>query len=364
MNGSEGVPAKKMLIINILDILRKYTDEEHRLSQRDIAEILAREYGMTADRKAIKRNLMDLMDCGYSINYSETVRRSPGRSGGEPVENTLMSDFYLEREFTDSELRLLIDSLIFSKHIPANQCRELAEKLGKLSNVYFRSRVGSIRPVPDTAPRNRQLFYTIELLDEAISRRKQVAFYYNSFGVDKKPHPRLGDDGKPREYIINPYQIAAANGRYYLICNYDKYDNVANYRLDRITDIRLLDTPVKPMRRVRGLEGGLDLPKHMAEHIYMYGGESVPVTFRAKKSAINEIIDWLGTGFTVLSETEDTFTARVTINYDAMRCWALQYARYVRVLSPQSLVDLLRNDLREAAESYAEDIPADGEESE
>ena len=37
-------PPKKLLIMNILDILRKYTDENHRLSQNDILEILEREY--------------------------------------------------------------------------------------------------------------------------------------------------------------------------------------------------------------------------------------------------------------------------------------------------------------------------------
>ena len=31
---------KKMLIINILDILKKYTDEDHRLSQKEISDIL------------------------------------------------------------------------------------------------------------------------------------------------------------------------------------------------------------------------------------------------------------------------------------------------------------------------------------
>lgn len=40
---------KKMLILNILDILKRYTDEEHRLSQKQIADILEREYSMRAD---------------------------------------------------------------------------------------------------------------------------------------------------------------------------------------------------------------------------------------------------------------------------------------------------------------------------
>ena len=37
---------KKMLIMNILDILKRYTDEDHRLSQKEIIEILEREYDM------------------------------------------------------------------------------------------------------------------------------------------------------------------------------------------------------------------------------------------------------------------------------------------------------------------------------
>lgn len=51
--------SKKLLILNILDILWKYTDEDHRLSQKEIGDILKNEYDMKADRKAIRRNLMD-----------------------------------------------------------------------------------------------------------------------------------------------------------------------------------------------------------------------------------------------------------------------------------------------------------------
>lgn len=344
--------SKKLLIVNILDILRKFTDENHRLSQKEIADILRDKYDMQVERKAVKRNLMDLIEFGYEIEYTETIRMTPNPKTGEPEENQMLSDFYLVRDFTDSELRLLIDSLLFSKHIPYAQCRALVGKLEGLSSKYFQSRIGHIRTMADNAPQNKQLFLNIETIDEAITNGKQIAFHYNSFGTDKKMHPRKSADGSVREYVINPYQIAAANGRYYLICNYDKYDNVSNYRLDRITDIRLLDTPVKPMRQVRGLEHGLDLPKHMAEHIYMFGGESAPVTFTVKKNLLNDVMDWFGSEIMFLEETDDAVTAKVTVNLAAMRLWALQYALYVRILSPQSLADNVRNDLQKAIKSY------------
>ena len=65
---------KKLLIINILDILRKYSDENHRLGQKDIVDILKSEYSMTVDRKSIRRNILDLIDFGYDIEYSESTR--------------------------------------------------------------------------------------------------------------------------------------------------------------------------------------------------------------------------------------------------------------------------------------------------
>ncbi len=346
------VSGKKALILNILDILRRYSDEEHRLSQKDIVDILRREYDMIVERKSIRRNILSLREYGYEIEYSESVRMVPNRRTGEMEESYLWSDFYLVRDFTDSELRLLIDGLLFSKHIPYSQCRELVEKLEGLSNTYFRSRVRHIRTMPDAMPPNKQLFYTIEVLDDAISRMKQAAFRYNSYGVDKKLHPRLNEDGSMKEYIVSPYQIAAANGRYYLICNTQPHDNVSHYRLDRITDIRLLDTAARPAKTVQGLEHGFDLPRHMAEHLYMFSGESRPVRFRMKKSILNDVIDWFGTDIRFSDESSNEVTASVSVNLKAMRLWAIQYGPYVKVLSPESLADDVKKYLMQALEQY------------
>lgn len=341
---------KKMLIMNILDILKKYTDENHRLSQKEIMDILEQEYDMKAERKAIKRNLMNLIDSGYDIEYSESIRMN---KNGE--EETFYTDWYLERNFSDAELRLLIDSLLFSKHIPYSQCKELIGKLEGLSNRYFKSRVEHILTLPDNVPENTQLFYTIEVLDKAITKGQQVLLHYNEYGTDKQMHPRRRSDRAVREYVINPYQMAAVNGKYYLICNYDKYDDVSNYRLDRITDIKMLDTPVKPMKLVKGLENGLNLPKHMAEHIYMFTGESVPVVFKAKRYLLTELFDWFGKDMQFLEETENEVTVRVNVNLEAMRKWALQYAVHVKVVSPKKLVDMVKEDIKNAMEQYEEE---------
>lgn len=340
------IPPKKMIIINILDILKRYTDENHKLSQKQIADILKNEYNTVVERKTIKRNIMNLIEFGYEIEYTETVRYIKNKEGIKE-ENSIYSDFYLAREFTDSELRLLIDSLLFNRYLPAKQCKEMIKKIENLSNEYFKSRVKHIQNLPDNMPRNNQVFFTLEVLDEAISKGRKVEFTYNEYGTDKKLHPR-----KSEPYVINPYQMVAVNDKYYLICNVDKYDNLANFRVDRITDIKISKDKVKSKKLVKGLENGLNLPKHMAEHIYMFGGGSIRVMFRTKKYLLSELFDWFGKDIVFSDETEDEVTCSVFVNEQAMRKWALQYALHVKVISPQGLVDGIKEDLEKARELY------------
>ena len=222
-------------------------------------------------------------------------------------------------------------------------------KIEGLSNEFFKSRVKHIQNLPDNMPRNNQLFFTLDILDEAITKHRIVAFTYNEYGMDKKLHPR-----KSEPYIINPYQMVAVNDKYYLICNVDKYDNVAHFRVDRITDIKILKEKVKPQKQVKGLENGIDLSKHVMEHIYMFSGESIRVKFKAKKYILSEIFDWFGKEVQFMDETDDEVTCSVYVNEMSMRKWALQYALHIKVLSPQNLVDNIKEDLKAAMDKYEE----------
>lgn len=342
-------PPKKLLIINILDILKKYSDENHRLSQSEIIKILKNEYEMTVDRKAVKRNLMNLIDFGYEIEYSQTIRKN--KNG---IEETLYSDWYLNRDFTDAELRLLIDGLLFSKHIPYNQCKELIKKIEGLSNIYFHTKVRHICNMPEHLPHNKELFYTIEILDEAIHSKRMVEFQYTEFGTDKKPALRKSKSGAAIKYKVSPYQMAATNGRYYLICNRKHYSGVSNYRIDRIKNICLTNEPSVPTKDISALKNGLNLPQHMAEHIYMFAGEGVRVKFRAKQYLVSDILDWFCGDVNIIEEENDTITVSVKVNEQAMFYWSMQYGEHTEIIEPKSLREKIKATLKEMAEKYSD----------
>ena len=348
-------PPKKLLPMLILDILRKYTDEEHKLSQRDLRDILLDEYDMTADRKSVRRNLGALMEMGWPIEYSEANRMTPNPKTGELEETTVISDLYLDREFSDSELRLLIDSLLFSRYIPYNQCKELVGKLEGLSSRYFHAHVRHICTMPETLPRNLQLFYTIERLDEAISKGRKVAFAYLEYGMDKRQHRKRRGDGSVREYVVSPYQMVAKEGKYYLICNYDKYDDISNYRVDRIADIRVLDEAAKPFETLHGADGQrLDLAKYMAEHVYMFSSDNVRAKFRIVKAMISDVIDLFGTEVTFSDETDTHVTVTTRVNELAILQFAKSYAPDVIVLEPKRIADTIKAEANKTLKAYTE----------
>ena len=71
-----------------------------------------------------------------------------------------------------------------------------------------------------------------------------------------------------------------------------------------------------------------------------------------KKIILNDVIDWFGSDIIFSDETDDEVTARVTVNWSAMRYWAQQYCRFVRILTPTDLADTVKNDLQGALENY------------
>ena len=276
------------------------------------------------------------------IDYTEISRKDDKGN-----ETTICTDWYIEPDFTDSELRLLVDSLLFSRNIPSKQCKELIDKLVSLSNVHFKAKVKHICNLPDNQPRNKELFYTIDVLDEAISQNKKVAFIYNSYGTDMQLHPK-----RDAEFIINPYQMVATNGRYYLLCNYDKYDTLANYRIDRITKIRVLDEDRKPINKL--VDGELNLPKHMAEHVYMFAGESIRAKFKAKNYLMDQIVDWFGTNDVKINELDDKEECliEVTVNKEAFFCWAMQYGIHIEVMEPVDMRQRIADAVKGLNEKY------------
>ena len=309
-----GTGSKKMLNVMILKILEKHSDERRPLTQKKIVELLELEYGMKCDRRSVKSNLMSLKEMDYDINLKKGI--------------------FIRRDFEEPELRMLIDSVLFSKNISRSQAKRLVDKLKTLGSNQFIAKVNHIANLPELQHSdNTRVMCNLDVLNDAIRQNKKVSFVYNSYDTNLKLTPR-----RDFPYTVSPYQMVATNGWYYLICNTDGHENTSHYRIDKMTDVKMLKENSKPKHEIKEFLGGnLNLPKHMAEHIYMFSGESIWVKFWTQENMLDTLVDWFGKDFKILQHDNEKLLINVKVNETAIKYWAMQYGEYIEVISPDSL---------------------------
>lgn len=324
----ESFEPKKLALIRVLQILEKHSDSEHPIKHEKIVELLENEYGLTIERKAIGRNISLLNEAGYEI------------------ETTKKGSYLAERTFEDSELKLLIDGVLSSKYITPKQSKELIEKLCAQSNKYFKKHVKNIYSVGDwNKTENVAVFYNIEIIDEAINGERQIKFDYNKYGADKKMH-------RTAIHTVSPYQMILHNQRYYLMGYNEKWQHIQYYRMDRITDIELLETVRTPLKSIKGFENGIDYKRFSQSMPYMFFDEPQTVEFIADSWAIDQIVDWFGKNIRIEERQDGRFLVSMRASINAMEYWAMQYLNAVEVLSPLELRERLKKNVQAANEKY------------
>lgn len=331
---------KKMIILDILHILKKHSDKEHRLSQHDIQKLLVSEYGMKVDRKTISRNITKLVQYNFPIEY------------GSNRDETTLTKIYYDHPFLNGELRLLIDSVLLTDGLPKKDRISLINRLESLSSKYFHSEISKIDMDIYGRIENREIILTLEEIGSAIAEGTQVTFYYSDCGIDGEPKIRRDSNGKEKQYTVNPYQIISKNGHSYLICNLPEYHDLTHFRIDRIKDCRKTDVPFRSLRMLKGFETGIRLSEYIKSHPNLWSGTPTHITFQCKQYMMNDVADSFGTDLHTEELPDDMMKVHVQASESAMLHWAVQFADAVEVLSPASLRKQIAETLRNALEKY------------
>lgn len=331
---------KKMIILDILHILKKHSDKEHRLSQHDIQKLLVSEYGMKVDRKTISRNIIKLVQCNFPIEY------------GSNRDETTLTKIYYDHPFLNGELRLLIDSVLLTDGLPKKDRVSLINRLESLSSKYFHSEISKIDMDIYGTIENKQIILTLEEIGSAIAEGTQVTFYYSDCGIDGEPKIRRDSNGKEKQYTVNPYQIISKNGHSYLICNLPEYHDLTHFRIDRIKDCRKTDAPSRSLRMLKGFETGIRLSEYIKSHPNLWSGTPTHITFQCKQYMMNDVADSFGTDIHIEELPDDMMKVHVYASESSMLHWAVQFADAVEVLSPASLRKQIAETLRNALKKY------------
>ena len=311
---------KKASILLVLKVLEEYSDENHYLTHQNIIDKIYELYGIELERKSIASSIALLEELEYDIV------KSP--KGGFAL---------ISRLFDSSEVTFLVDAIFSSKSISGKQAKQLSDEVSSCLSKYQRKSYEYLNKSTDISrTTNAQVFYNIELIDEAIKNNKWIGFKYQSYDKDGKPCLRFGG----YEFHASPCYLINNFGRYYFLGYRYKYDSVNSYRVDYMQDVRIMEERERiDPKTLNEFKDYQSISDYINDHIYMFGGETIEATMVLRRPYVIQYInDWFGKNAKVYKEN-DQLMARVRCDKIALFYWVMQYGEHIQVVSPQSLID-------------------------
>ena len=319
---------QKLKIFYILDYLQRYSHPEHPVRAADLIDMLDKHHNILCDRKTIYSDIAALQDYGVDIVSI------PGKSGG----------YYIaSRNFELPELKLLIDAVQSSRFLTEKKSRELIEKLCNQCSVHdARLMRRDVLVSGRVKSMNETIYYNVDTIQEAISRNCQITFRYFDWGLDGKRKYR------DRHYQASPYGLCQDNENCYLLAFSDRH-GITSYRVDRMAEIRLLDSPRIPCPELTGKA----LTEHANRLFQMYSGQESTVKLRFHRSLVNVVIDRFGRDILLIPDGEDHFVFTVNVAVSPMfLSWVIGFGKKAKILHPESVAQQCRQMCLEALELY------------
>lgn len=202
------------------------------------------------------------------------------------------------------------------------------ELIGKLEQLTSRPMARQLRRQVYVLGRprttNETLYYAVDGIHTAISRDRQVSFRYFDWTAEgQRAFRREG-----AAYVTDP--VALCVDRYYYLVAYDALrQDYRHYRVDRMADLTVLDSPRSPLPR------DFDLGRYVRKIFDMYGGASVTVRLRLHRSLINPAMDRFGSDAHIRPDGPDhvALTAPVEAG-PTFYGWLFQFGDKAELLSP------------------------------
>lgn len=321
----------KLKLLYLMQMLQDETDEQHGLSMTDIIERLGA-LGIDAERKSIYRDIDALREFGMDIR---TYNRNP-------------MEYAIERrDFSLSELMLLVDAVESSRFLTERQSRALVTNIKLLASDAQREQLdrrihvaGRIRSKADG------VFSHIDTIHAALRDRKKVSFVYSKYGIDGKKHPTHG--GKP--HVVTPVKVVYADGFYYLTAWNDKYEDFTEFRIDRMSCLKVSDE--------RATKNDM-ISNHMFDetaHEYFgrFDGDGIIATLSVHGDKVEILMDRFGEHARISTLDDHRAQALVRIRKsEQFFGWIASMGGAVTILHPESLARDYREYLSRLLEESA-----------
>ena len=330
-----GVQKSKLKLLYIVDILKKKTDENHYLAATEICDELS-QLDIPAERKSIYNDIDILREYGFDIIHTGSKNR-----GGY---------FLGAREFELAELRLLSDAVQAANFISQKKTTQLVQKIESFASEK-QAKILHSQVYVDNRPKckNEEIYYTISLLDEAISAKVKVNFAYTKRRITEE----FKTAKEEKSFTVSPYALIWSDDHYYLVCNNEKYDNLMHLRIDKIKHLEKTSLPARHFSEVSDYKNYFDSADYASKLFNMYSGEPKPVEFICNNDTLEPMLDRFGENVKIQKYDDEHFVLRTNVaSSEGLVAWIVQFGGRVKVKSPNDLIYSVKQKAAEILEIY------------
>lgn len=318
-------------ILYILNILKKYTDEEHKMTVTELQRKVKEIYNVEIDTRTIRRNINLLK---YKLGYDISTREENGKG------------YYITRnpetDFEPGEIRAIIDTFSYADYIVPSVGKSIIKKCKEIQNIYENQKLKNYKIYrKNSKTENMEVIKNIEDILKAIQNLSKITFEYWKYAIDKKLEPVIVSTPK-----VTPYAIVYDEQQFYLIGIKEGKESFYHYRLDRIKNIKELNEK-------------RDIPKTSAQiqeyaesTIEMFAGNIEKIEAICDNPLLNPVLDKFGKNITIIKNDDNTFKIILDTDRNGFLYWALKNLREVEIIKPISLRTEIIEIIKKANDKY------------
>ena len=319
----------KIKLLLLWDILCKHTDENHAINTDEIIELLAQK-GISVSRKIVVTDIEALCNYGYEVlsykkkyHYYYVVSRQL-----ETAEVVLLADVIKASKLSDGQKNALIEKL------SGTLCLYQAESISKHLISFDNGRKG-----------NSSFIYNVDAIERAINENKQLSFLY--FSYDEKHNKVYRKNGK--RYVVSPIIMVWDKNNYYMLCFSNGYDNIVTYRLDRMEDVKVLETEREPHEEYELF----NTEEYRKQVFSMFGGECHKVTLLFDSELLSDIFDRFGDNLRIKRIDDNTLSVDVNVQVSkTFFSWIVGTQGKVKIKSPARVLSEFANFVKVIKDNY------------
>lgn len=384
-------------IMYIINVLRLFSSKEHPLTHTQITDYTNKCYD-PAEQKLLSNSstqrllthyitdslhLNDMpltkLHCNFKIHVLEKnpyansytdeyidITDKIALEGGESRSSKSKTRYYYYEPFVSPEdLADMMNMIECHPYYNTTEVIQLTESLKSICPAYFNG-TSHLPFMTSNRAISTSLRENLHKLHKFIALKEDIKIVYCHYDENKELVP---NEGYQQPYRVTPYRIMWANGYCYLVAYNSHYQELSNYRVDRITEIHAItDGSAKDLiGKNQVLPDSIDYAK---AHPVMIAGETLRVSLLCQKNSgiVNRLIDSFGMDVRIQPVSEKKlntiFPGRdldpdkwldvtcVDVNDYGIALWAKQYCTEAIIYYPPELAQQTKRELQEAANMY------------